>query len=227
MSDPVPTPGANWLTTLLQGGTAVPKAVGKLIDTVSDQIGLFLEPSHIRRIGQAEADVTVTQAKAKAEIATVKLKNKLALKEIEDRTTERFWRMEVRRQRNREAIVAQAAKGIPETVSDTPVDPDWVTQFFNYCQDVSDEQMQSLWARILAGEVTTPGSFSLRSLAAVKLMSKADADFFTRFCTVVWAIAGDRTPIIPNLDTIANLKEIQLRFSEFTRLDAIGLIQFQ
>ena len=73
----IPTPDPSWYIALIQGTTIVPKAVAKLIDTVGDQIGLFLEPTHIRRKGQAEADVTVTDAKAKAQVAVLKVENKL------------------------------------------------------------------------------------------------------------------------------------------------------
>jgi hypothetical protein len=38
-------------------------------------------------------------------------------------------------------------------VSDTPVDEDWIVRFFNVVEDISDEMMQQLWGRILAGEV--------------------------------------------------------------------------
>src|SRR5271166_2598408 len=61
---------------------ALPRSLAKLIDTVGGQIGLFLEPYHIRRKGQAEADVTVAKAKAKAEIAVVRVESKLAIQDL-------------------------------------------------------------------------------------------------------------------------------------------------
>ncbi len=67
-----PSPKPDWIISLIQGTTAVPKSVAKLIDTVGDQIGLFLEPVHIRRKGQAESDVLLAEAKAKVEIALEK-----------------------------------------------------------------------------------------------------------------------------------------------------------
>jgi hypothetical protein len=166
---------------LIQGGTAIPNAVAKLIDTVGSQIGLFLEPTHIRRKGQAEADVLVSEAKAKADIAVIKLQNKQAIQHIEDRTVERLRKREEKRQANLEAIAAKATQELPQAVSDAPVDEDWIAQFLNHSQDVSNEQMQTLWGRLLAGEVTKPGSFSLRALAIVKVMSKDDANLFIVF----------------------------------------------
>ena len=186
------------ILALIQGTTAVPRSVAKLIDTVGEQIGLFLEPYHIRRKGQAEADVTAAETKAKAEIAVVRLENKLALQGLEDRTEQRVRRREAKRQKNLEAITAQAAREIPGSVSDHPVDKDWVAQFFNHCQDVSNEQMQALWSRLLAGEVAKPGSFSLRTLASTRTLSKHDADLFTRFCALLWEVGPQLRPVTLN-----------------------------
>ena len=226
MTDHLPVPEASWFMSLIQGTTAIPKAIAKLIDTIGGQIGLFLEPTHIRRKGQAEADVTVTEARAKADVAVVQLQNKLALQDIQDRTEERVRKRETKRQKNIEAITAQAAGALPESVSEKPVDEDWVTQFFNHCQDISNEEMQSLWARLLAGEVAKPGSFSLRTLALVQVMGKDDANIFTRFCSLVWQTPNGLTPIVPDLEKVDSLVGVQLGFMDFIRLDSLGLIRF-
>jgi hypothetical protein len=115
---------------------------------------------------------------------------------------------------------------LPDAVSDQPVDEDWVAQFFNHCQDVSNEQMQTVWARLLAGEVAKPGSFSLRTLGLVRVMDKDDANTFTRFCSVVWQFPGGPTPIIPQLENLTSLPGIQLTFSDIIHLDSLGLIRF-
>ncbi len=227
MADASPSPEPDRILALIQGTTAVPRSIAKLIDTVREQIGLFLEPYHIRRRGQAEADVVVTEAKAKADIAVIRLENKLAIRDIEDRAEERVRRQEAKRQENLEAITAQAAREIPESVSDQPVDEDWVAQFLNNCQDISNKQMQLLWARLLAGEVAKPGSFSLRAMTFVRTLSKADADLFTRFCSMVWQIGGALNALTPDIKKLRSLPGIQLEFTDFVRLDALGLIRFE
>ena len=59
MGDNLPVPEPSWYTSLIQGTTAIPTAIAKLFETVGAQVGLFLEPTHVRRKGQAEADVTI------------------------------------------------------------------------------------------------------------------------------------------------------------------------
>jgi uncharacterized repeat protein (TIGR03899 family) len=226
MADQVPSPQPSWIISLIQGTTVIPVAFAKLINTVGDQIGLFIEPTHIRRKGQAEADVSVMQAKADQEIAVVELRGKLALRDIADRWEERVRKREARRQKNIESIIGRAVPELPDAVSDKPVDEDWVAQFFGNCEDISNEQMQTVWARILAGEVARPGSFSLRTLAVVRVMSKLDANTFTRFCSTVWQTPNELIPMILDEEKTRFLRGVELSFEDLIRLDSVSLIRF-
>lgn len=67
-----------------------------------------------------------------------------------------------------------------EEVSSEKVDQDWATRFFNIVEDISDEEMQNLWAKILAGEIKQPKSFSLRTLEILRNLSKEEAEAFIR-----------------------------------------------
>lgn len=159
-----------------------------------------------------------------------RLKNKVAIQDVEDRTEERVRRREAKRQEARETITIEAAKFICESVSDEPVDEDWVAQFYASCEDISNEQMRLLWSRILAGEVTNPGSFSLRTLAFVKTLSKLDADLFTRFCSMIWMTGSSPTglrPITLNMEKLESVPGIEFQFDEYARLDTLGLIRFE
>lgn len=222
-----PVAQESWYMALIQGTTTIPKAVAKLIDTIGNQIGLFLEPTHIRRKGQAEAGVNVSEARAKADIAVLKIENKLAIQDIQDRAAERVHIQEEKRQKNLEAIASQASHELPADVSDVPVDEDWVAQFFDHCKDVSNEKMQTVWAKLLAGEVTKPGSYSLRTLAAVRVLSKEDADLFTRFCSTVWQTSSGLTAIVPDFKNHATFPASILSFAELVKLDALGMISFE
>jgi hypothetical protein len=227
MTDQLSAQEPGMLMALIQGTTAVPKSVAKLIDTIGEQIGLFAEPFHTRRMGKAEADVTVTAARAEAEIATIKLENRITLRNIRDREGQRVMAREARRQRNLEAIVVQAAKELPQSVSEQPVDQDWVAQFINHAQDVSDEQMRSLWARLLAGEVTEPGSFALQTISVVRVMMKRDADFFTRLCSMAWQSEHGWVLFIPEVRHITDLAGIQLAYMHIVHLETLGLVRYQ
>ena len=147
----------------------------KLIETVGNGIGVLYEPTRIRRKARADADAIKILAAGR-----------IQAQGLEARAQTRLHHIELRRQKNIEAIVQQAAYQMPKEVSSKPVDEDWVADFFGACQDVGNDNLQSLWARLLAGEVTSPGSFSRRTLHAVKMMTKEDANLFTKLAGFVW-----------------------------------------
>ena len=152
----------------------------KLIDAVSHCIGVLYEPRRIRRKAKADADAALILAEADAERQALlkKASHRLAIQEI-------------RRQKNIESIVNKAIKSLPETVSSEPVDPDWISRFFDECKDVSNEELQKIWGRLLAGEVATPNSCSRKTLAILKDLSPADAELFTEFCSYIWLRSGN------------------------------------
>jgi hypothetical protein len=59
--------------------------------------------------------------------------------------------------------------------SDRDVEADWLYRWRDYAGDVSSEQLQSLWGRLLAGEVKSPGSYSYRTLEFVRNLSGDEA----------------------------------------------------
>src|SRR3989338_3308377 len=72
-----------------------------------------------------------------------------------------------------------------QRISDEPVDPDWFARWRMNAQDVSREEMQRLWAKVLAGEATKPGTFSVHSLDFLARMSRKDADLLAKIAPFV------------------------------------------
>lgn len=73
------------------------------------------------------------------------------------------------------ALLARAESVSDEAVSDEPVNDQWAARWVDGAQDVSDKELRILWAKILAGEVKRPGSFSLHTISYLKNMSAQDA----------------------------------------------------
>ena len=87
---------------------------------------------------------------------------------------------------NSSSVVESAADELGDKeVTDHEPDPDWTARFFDCVQDVSSEDMQKIWARILAGEVESPGRTSLRTLDTLRNMTQRDADMFKDICDFV------------------------------------------
>lgn len=80
-----------------------------------------------------------------------------------------------RQQANLEKIMALALDYCPEHVAEMEVDPDWFQQYCDLVLNISNQTMQQLWAKILAGEIGQPGSFSLKTLFLLQRMSFKEA----------------------------------------------------
>ncbi|WP_273762957.1 DUF2806 domain-containing protein [Aeromonas hydrophila] len=84
----------------------------------------------------------------------------------------------VRRQVNVAHAILHAEEALKDDHQDAPsqtIDDDWLFRWRDYAGDVSSDSMQSLWGRILAGEVKSPGSFSLRTLEFMRNLSQEEA----------------------------------------------------
>lgn len=89
--------------------------------------------------------------------------------------------------------LSEAAKVVPadKAVSAEPVDQDWALHFFDYASYASDDEVRAIWARILAGEISKPGSCSIRTMTTLSQLSRDEARTFEKVSkSVVWS--GDR-----------------------------------
>lgn len=116
-----------------------------------------------------------------------------------------------------EKIDGQTDAPGPAGGSPPEVDPDWFWRWRTGAQEVSREEMQRLWASLLAGEVARPGTYSLHTVDFLSRLSKADADLIAR---VAPFIISDR--IIRLGDDFFASKGI--RFDDFLYLEDIGII---
>jgi hypothetical protein len=214
---------ANISLTELKG---ISEPLCKLIDAIRAGIGVVYQPTQIRRKAKAEADAAIIMAEGEAQANIRLAESHGKTLDIEARAKERIASRERRRQKNIEAIMEKAETALPETVSETAVDDDWVARFFEECQDIKNEEMQNVWAKLLAGEVARPGSFSLRTLALVKVLRKEDAHLFTRLCAYIWMFPNGPCAII-NDDPQPGTASNELNFEQLTHLEALGLITFQ
>ncbi len=157
--------------------------IEKLIETVSQGIGVLYEPRRIRKAADAEAYKLEKLNEAEAKGLILKSDTEF---EIIERAKERFAHKEINRQINLESIVEKATKHLGDSVSENPVDEDWRNRFFNKAQDVTNEEMQEIWSKILADEVTQPGKMSFRTLEIISNLSKNEAQIFETACKIAF-----------------------------------------
>jgi len=129
----------------------------------------------------------------------------------------------IRRQKNLEAIIYQALEYSSEDEISDRADPDWFYNFTVLAENVSNPSMQALWAKILAGEIAKPGSFSFKALDVFKSMSMSDAKLLAKARSLSVKDVNNNTMRIisggyqkPNLlSLIVGHKEHRLNLAEF------------
>ena len=62
---------------------------------------------------------------------------------------------------------------------------DWLMRFFDAVGNISNEDLQQLWGRVLASEIARPKACSLRTLDMIRNMSPEEAKFFSFLCQYV------------------------------------------
>ena len=193
------------------------KSIEKLIEVASKGMGVLYKPRAIRKEADAEAYKEEVLAKANAKSFIIEGEAKI---ELYKRARQRLANQEINRQVNIEDIVEKSIPFLEETeVSETPVEDDWRVRFFEKAQDVSDEDMQNVWAKILAEEVTTPGKIGLRTLDIVSNMSKLEAEKFQVACS----LSAQFTSIY-KLKEHTGLFEFGLSYPDLMTLREAGLL---
>lgn len=186
----------------------------KLVEVIAAGCGKAYGPTDIRRTAKAQAEASLILAEAEAQRSEIAL-----------RAVHRLLDVEEARQKNIDAIAGIASKQLPDEVSDVPVQQDWTARFFREAQDVSNEQMQQLWGRLLSGEVAKPGSYSVRTLAVVSNLSPHEAAKFGSVCEIVSEIFGTGLfTFLTDLNSPLSRSK-GLSYDVFQELEAAGLVK--
>lgn len=209
---------------------AVTAPANKLIDAVTGAIGKAYEPRHIRKMADAKAYEINAIGQALRDNADIQIQyngqaitaNTSDIEEFIKRTQNRLAFQELQKQQNIESVTDKAYDILVEETecSSEPVNKDWMIRFFNSVEDISDEDMQLLWAKLLAGEIKRPKSFSLRTLETLKNLSKYEAETFQAINKFV--ICGIDNCYIPGDTDIRN--ELGIQFCDLLNISECGLI---
>ena len=163
-------------------------------------------------------------AKAEAEAAMIKAQSEIEISDLHRRTAHRLIGEEAQRQKNMEDITAKALPHLDEKATPDSMENDWLVNFFDKSRIVSDNEMQELWSRVLAGEANTPGTYSKRTVNFLSDLDKAEAELFTKLCGFGWMIE-ELVPLV--LDVQAEIyNKHGINFNSLSHLESIGLIQF-
>ena len=189
-----------------------------LIEKASNALGRHFDPRQTVRMAEAEAKANQIRAISEAE-------TEIQVAELHRRAAERFIYEELKKQSNMEEITRKAIPHLTDDAKPDSINDDWIANFFEKCRVISDDQMQELWAKILAGEGNNPGSFSRKTVNLMADIDKRDAELFTNLCRFIWIIEGSIEPLVFDVQ-LKIYNQWGINFDSISQLEALGLIHY-
>jgi hypothetical protein len=190
--------------------------VGKLlIEKISNAIALLAYPWIVRRNAQADADVDKIQTVANIQVT-----------ELEKRAMVRLFCEEAKKQENIENITRKALPNLKEDAHPQNISNDWIVNFFDKGRLISDEQMQNLWAKLLAEEANSQRKYSKNTVNILSMMDNEDAELFNDLCSYCWTIENEKFLTIPINDSAEIYLEYKkINLAKLMHLEGLGLIK--
>lgn len=201
--------------------------IQKLYNSVSKGLGTVMLPKEVKGILEKEVkqiEMIDVEGGLVGEVVEG-FQGELAIEDVKElygRTCSRMLYQEMRKQENIENVVEVAKELLTDenVVDSEDVSEDWMFRFFNSVQDISNDDMQKLWGKILAGEVKHPNSFSVRSLDTLSKMSEDEAKIFESLRPYIIKFRG--TWAIINNEELNN--KYQINYEKILSMAECGLM---
>ena len=140
----------------------------------------------------------------------------------------------IREQVNIEAVTQLALEDLsssgPDEFDDSVVDDGWLHHLFDHAKNVSAEDIRITLAKVLAGEIRHPGTFSLQLLQIIATLSDKAVATFNDFAACAFHVPGALAPIGVRVSTMGGhagsnaLLPFRLGFDQLTMLQEHGLV---
>lgn len=86
---------------------------------------------------------------------------------------------------NQGKIINNAGLALKETATFKNLDLDWLSYFFDYAKNIQDENIQKIWAQLLAEQCNGDTSIRRNLIHILSLMDAETAIAFTKLCSLV------------------------------------------
>ncbi|MBP7806472.1 DUF2806 domain-containing protein [Candidatus Gracilibacteria bacterium] len=119
----------------------------------------------------------------------------------------------------------KSAKYIEEgKINEIGIENDFFWNTVDHSKNVSNEEIQELIAKIIAGEYNSPGTYSMSTLHTIKMLGKDELKLFERICSLL--IDHDKIPAeifaMPD-DAKEIMDELKIDFGSLQTIQSLGL----
>lgn len=196
--------------------TAVAGVVNNAIDKISNAVGVVynnstykIEQDSLRKVYEEIANNENIDSFSKAAIIS-------------------NLRQDLKFYQNQRNIISKAINNINDDANVDLVDDDWLNLFFDKAKNVSSEEMQNIWAKILSEEFNRPKSIPKSLIQIIYIMDYEAANVFDNICKFVIEIDSDDefVPFIDFVNFRQELKVYNITFDTLHELEKYGLIYF-
>ena len=224
-------------------GTGVPGPVKRNFLKALSRLGSALIDIPVARLeGKAQEIRAVTEARKKQIYTTGdQISEQMRVDpEYARRAVTQFGNKVLREQVNLDTIVEKSAENLKQggeladqAVSDAEINDDWLEHFDTEARKKSTTEMQKYFAKLLAGEIKKPNSFSIKTVRILGTMDKSSATLFRQFCSMCVVqsdLSSDRAPVDARVVSLAGnassnaLAKYGLPFDTLNMLHEYGLI---
>lgn len=133
----------------------------------------------------------------------------------------------VKQETRKKDIADKAQAFLENSANPQEIELDWLEFFFEKAKLVTNNDMQLIWARLLAEEANMPGKIHLSLLQSISVMRYEQADFFCNISR--FALRAYKKDIISPLIFISTNREAyndsNINPSKLKELERLGLIE--
>lgn len=191
------------------------KPATTLIEKVSDAVGGLARPWQTERVAKAESKAAVIKAQAE-----------IVITDLQRRALTRLANEEAQKQQNMESIAYKAIDYLTDNSTPEKIDPDWITYTFERCRNVSNIEIQTIWAKILANEANEPGTVTKTTIDSLSKIDNKIASIFEKLTSSIFTITDEenKEPAIVNYRGHQYFDKNFLKFDDFQLLAEVGLL---
>lgn len=128
---------------------------------------------------------------------------------------------------NQKNIIENAIKNIDTSTDINQIDDEWLLFFFDKAKNISSEEMQKLWGKILSEEFNQPNSIPKSLIHKISIISKNHAKTFSKLSDFL--IVSDTEAFIfiyTHLYTDEYMRN-GISYSELIELESDGLLKYE
>jgi hypothetical protein len=212
------------------------KAFNQLCTAAIEIPVAYLEGKAAEKRAETEARVRIISTSAEQIAAQLSVEPEYARAAVK-----KFGQRIVQERVNLDRIASAAAQQLADTTSmDTQsaeadkepaqINEDWLNSFEREASGKSTEEVQHVFAKILAGEIRRPSSFSIRTVRLLGQLDTNAAKAFTRLCSLTCALRVREIVVDARVVTLKGnaasntMSDYGLNFSVLNMLHEHGLI---